>query len=88
MFLLILIIYSLYSIVHQSIIADLSKAQAELQALRGMLLKPVELGFGPWATSYIAHHLEETRILVVGLTMDLQLAKTTLEAMVADLNSQ
>ena len=67
---------------------ELSKAQAELQALRGMLLKPVELGFGPWATSYVAHHLEETRILVVGLTMDLQLAKTTLEAMVADLNSQ
>ena len=67
---------------------ELSKAQAELQALRGMLLKPVEPGFGPWATSYVAHHLEETRILVVGLSMDLKLAKTTLEAMVADLNSQ
>ena len=67
---------------------DLSKAQAELQALRGMLLKPVELGFAPWATSYVAHHLEETRILVVGLRMDLELAMATLEAMVADLNSQ
>ena len=67
---------------------ELSKAQAELQALRGMLPKPVEPGFAPWATSYVAHHLEETRILVVGLSMDLKLAKTTLEAMVADLNSQ
>ena len=67
---------------------ELSKAQAELQALRGMLLKPVELGFGPWATSYVAHHLEETRILVVGLRMDLELAMATLEAMVAELNSQ
>ena len=67
---------------------ELSKAQVELQALRGMLSKSVEPGFAPWATSYVAHHLEETRILVVGLSMDLKLAKTTLEAMVADLNSQ
>ena len=67
---------------------ELSKAQAELQALRGMLLKPVEPGFAPWATSYVAHHLEETRILVVGLRMDLELAMATLEAMVAELNSQ
>ena len=67
---------------------ELSKAQAELQALRGMLSKPVESGFAPWATSYVAHHLEETRILVVGLRMDLELAMATLEAMVAELNSQ
>ena len=67
---------------------ELAKAQTELQALKGMLLKPVEPGFEPWATSYLSQHLEETRILVVGLKMDLGLAKGKLEAMVADLNSQ
>ena len=67
---------------------ELAKAQTELQALKGMLLKPVEPGLEPWATSYTVQHIEETRILVVGLKMDLGLAKGKLEAMVADLNSQ
>ena len=66
---------------------ELAKAQTEFQALKGMLLKPDEPGFTPWATSYVAQHLEETRILVVGIGMDLGLAKAKLEAMVADLNS-
>ena len=66
---------------------ELAKAQTEFQALKGMLLKPVEPGFTPWATSYVAQHLEETRILVVGIRMDLGLAKAKLEAMVADLSS-
>ena len=66
---------------------ELAKAQTEFQALKGMLLKPDEPGFTPWATSYVAQHLEETRILVVGIRMDLGLAKAKLEAMVADLSS-